>query len=101
VSRRMRMPQFGRQRPDLSAEHAKYKRKATEEMQAYDQLPPELQVHVRNSRVGWRSASVMEYWQRLGRNTDVTLNMLRDVEEQCYHNNQVPTEAKIQLRRSS
>jgi Family of unknown function (DUF6525) len=100
VSRRMRMPQYGRPRPDLSKKLQEYKVQATEEMQAYDQLPLELQVHVRSSRVGWRSATIMEYWQRLGRDTDVTLNMLRDVEEQCYHNNQVPTEAKIQLRRS-
>lgn len=99
MTRRTRAPQYGRPRPD--ADNQEIKKNATAEMQAYDELPPQLKEFVRTSNVGWKSAKVIEYWNRLGRDVDVTLQLLRGVEAQCFRDNQMPTGqvTTIQLRR--
>jgi len=75
------------------------KNKAIEEMMAYDHLPPELQEFVRTSNVGWKSMKVIEYWERLGRDVNATLQLLRGA-ERCFNNNQVPSGgATIQIKR--
>ena len=90
MTRRRRAPQYGRQRPDFSVLHQKMEASASEEMRAFDQLPPELKEFLRTSKVGWKSAKILGYLSRLGYDVDLTLQLLRGVEE-SFRDNQLPT----------